>query len=183
MCIRGTASFPAVDDRQLPRLETFRCAMPMHIDLAALSYHCIDMETRDVCLAILAGGLVLLVALLLLCRQRIPRIAVPVDEGLEANPCDADTPMNVKIAFQEIPSDVKGALLPFEECDIFDLQAMAMRRWTQSAMSPRRGQYIAMTLAAGRTWARCQQISPTRQVKALTCTPGIDKCMMLNRQQ
>ena len=55
--------------------------MPMHIEVAALSYHCIDMETRDVCLAILAGGLVLLVALLLLCRQKIPRIAVPIDEG------------------------------------------------------------------------------------------------------
>ena len=55
--------------------------MPMHIDLAALSHQCINMETRDVCLAILAGGLVLLVALLLLCRQRIPRIAVPIEEG------------------------------------------------------------------------------------------------------
>ena len=81
MCIKGTASFPAVDDRQLPRLETSGAAMPMHIEVAALSYHCIDMETRDVCLAILAGGLVLLGALLLLCRQKIPRIAVPIDEG------------------------------------------------------------------------------------------------------
>ena len=56
--------------------------MPMHIDSAAFSCQCIDMDTRDAGLAILAGGLVLLVALLLLCRQRIPRIAVPVDEGL-----------------------------------------------------------------------------------------------------
>ena len=143
----------------------------MHIEVATLSYHCIDMETRDVCLAILAGGLVLLVALLLLCRQKIPRIAVPIDEGQYLDPCGADTPMNIKLAFQEICSDVKAALDPFEECDIFDLQAMAMRRWIQSAMSTRRGQYIAMTLAAWHIWARCQQISPTRQVKALTCTP------------
>ena len=55
--------------------------MPMHTDFAAFSYQCIDMETRDVCLTILAGGLVLLSALLLLCRQRVPRIAVPIDEG------------------------------------------------------------------------------------------------------
>lgn len=56
--------------------------MPMRIDAAAFSFQCIDMETRDVCLAILAGALVLLVAVLLLCRQKIPRIAVPIDAGL-----------------------------------------------------------------------------------------------------
>ena len=55
--------------------------MPMHIDLAAFPQQYFDMETRDVCLALLAGGLVLLAALLLLCRQRIPRIAVHIDEG------------------------------------------------------------------------------------------------------
>ena len=90
--------------------------------------------------------------------------------------------MNVEFAFQEMDTDLKAALPPFEECDIFDLQAMAMRRWTQSAMSPRRGQYIATTLVAWHIWARCQQISPTRQVKALTCTPRIDKCVLSNRQ-
>ena len=75
----------------------------MHINLAEFSLQRVDMETRDVCLAILAGALVLLVAVLLLCRQRIPRIAVPVDAGLWAAPCNAGTPMNAALIFIKYP--------------------------------------------------------------------------------
>ena len=79
--------------------------------------------------------------------------------------------MSIVFAFSKYPSGVKAALLPNEDYDFFDLQAMTLRKLTPGAMWPRKGQYIAMTLVAWHIWARCQQTSLMRQVKALTCTP------------